>query len=116
MNRRHQLILVSVLSLVILSGLGFNSVLVMNRPPPKDVLSPVTIGGPFMLTAADGTTVTDQIYRGKWLLVYFGYTFCPDTCPTALSEIAGALEKLGADAVKLQPLFITVDPCATHPR
>jgi protein SCO1/2 len=110
MNRRHHLILVSVLALVILSGIGFNSVLMMNRAHTRVVSSPVTIGGPFILTAVDGTTVTDQTYRGKWLLVYFGYTFCPDTCPTALNEITGAIERLGPDATKVQPLFITVDP------
>jgi protein SCO1/2 len=72
--------------------------------------SPVTIGGPFTLTSPDGTTVTEQTYRGKWLLVYFGFTSCPDSCPTALVEITAALEKLDSDADKLQALFITVDP------
>jgi protein SCO1/2 len=75
----------------------------------------VTIGGPFVLTAPDGTTVTDQTFRGRWLLVYFGYTFCPDTCPTALLEIATALDRLGPDAGKLQPIFITVDPQRDKP-
>lgn len=70
----------------------------------------VTVGGPFTLMASDGTTVTDKTYAGKWLLVYFGYTFCPDRCPTTLLDIARALQKLGADAGELQPLFITVDP------
>src|SRR5271155_1078362 len=70
----------------------------------------VTVGGPFSLTAPDGATVTDQTYRGKWLLVYFGYTSCPDSCPTALFEIATALKKLGPDAATLQPIFITIDP------
>jgi protein SCO1/2 len=70
----------------------------------------ITVGGAFALTAPDGTTVTDQTYRGKWLLVYFGYTSCPDSCPTALADIAAALRNLGAEALKLQPLFITVDP------
>lgn len=70
----------------------------------------VTIGGPFRLAAPDGTTVTDQTYRGKWLLVYFGYTSCPDTCPTTLVDIAMTLKELGPDAVALQPLFITLDP------
>jgi protein SCO1/2 len=70
----------------------------------------ITIGGPFTLTAPGGTAVTDQTYAGKWLLVYFGFTFCPNTCPTALLEIATALRELGPDAGKLQPLFITIDP------
>ena len=68
------------------------------------------IGGPFLLVATDGKNVTDQTYRGKWLLIYFGYTFCPDACPTALNNISVALEKLGPDAGKFQPLFVTVDP------
>ncbi len=68
------------------------------------------IGGPFALTAADGHTVTEQTYRGKWMVIYFGYTFCPDACPTALSNMSIALQKLGREADKIQPLFITVDP------
>lgn len=77
--------------------------------------SPVTVGGPFTLTASDGATVTDRTYRGKWLIVYFGYSFCPDTCPTALGEIADALAKLGADAARVQAIFITVDPARDTP-
>jgi len=68
------------------------------------------IGGPFTLTDGDGRQVTDQTYRGKWLLVYFGYTYCPDACPTGLSNIAAALKQLGPDADKVQTLLITVDP------
>ena len=70
----------------------------------------MTIGGPFTLARADGTTVTDETYRGKWLLVFFGYTFCPDICPTTLNEIAGALDGSDLRRRALQPLFITVDP------
>lgn len=69
-----------------------------------------TIGGPFTLVATNGQNVSDQTYRGKWVLIYFGYTYCPDTCPTALNSISVALEKLGSDASNLQPLFVTVDP------
>ncbi|SDA99732.1 SCO family protein [Sinorhizobium sp. NFACC03] len=72
--------------------------------------SSVTIGGPFSLIAPDGSTVTDASFRGKWMLVFFGYTYCPTICPTTLSEIALALERLGPDAAKVQPVFITVDP------
>ena len=68
------------------------------------------IGGPFTLVSTDGETVTDQSFRGKWLLIFFGYTFCPDLCPTALTNVSVALEKFGADTRQLQPLFVTVDP------
>ena len=90
-------------------GIAVAAVLVLSQPLVHAASSPVTIGGPFTLTSPDGTTVTDQTYRGKWLLVYFGFTSCPDSCPTALLEISAALEKLGPDA-DIQPLFITVDP------
>jgi protein SCO1 len=68
------------------------------------------IGGPFTLAATNGQTVSDRTFRGKWLVIYFGYTYCPDACPIALSNVSVALQKLGLDASKLQPLFITVDP------
>jgi protein SCO1/2 len=68
------------------------------------------IGGPFALVDGDRKPVTDQNFRGKFMLVYFGYTFCPDVCPTTLNEIAEAMDKLGAAAARVQPIFITVDP------
>ena len=64
----------------------------------------------FGLTAPDGTAVTEQSYHGKWLVIYFGYTFCPDVCPTTMMEIAGALKALGPRANAVQAIFITVDP------
>ena len=73
-------------------------------------LPSIAIGGPFSLEAGDGRTVTDQTYRDKWQLIYFGYTLCPDACPTALNDIASAMETLGPLAQKVQPIFITVDP------
>jgi protein SCO1 len=77
---------------------------------PARAGEPVTIGGPFTLRTPDGTSVTDQTYRGKWLLVYFGYTFCPNTCPTVLMDMSLVLAQLDGEADALQPLFITVDP------
>lgn len=89
---------------------GFLSVAAFIITAPVFAASPVTIGGPFSLIAPDRSTVTDASFRGKWMLVFFGYTFCPTICPTTLSEIALALERLGPDAAKVQPVFITVDP------
>jgi protein SCO1/2 len=106
--RRHPIF--SDLGRVIPFGIAVATALVLSQPLVRAANSPVTIGGPFTLTSPDGTPITEQTYRGKWLLVYFGFTSCPDSCPTALLEISAALEKLGPDADKLQPLFITVDP------
>jgi protein SCO1/2 len=68
------------------------------------------IGGPFVLIASDRTMVTDRSFRGRWMLVYFGYTHCPNVCPTALLMIAEAMDTLGSLAAKVQPLFVTIDP------
>jgi protein SCO1 len=68
------------------------------------------VGGSFTLEDGSGKQVTDRDLRGKYLLIYFGYTFCPDVCPTTLTETADALDRLGPKADRLQPIFITVDP------
>lgn len=110
MNRWRQLVQICILRPLILLSVLSASTLIMSEPPKRAAASPVTIGGPFTLSTPDGTAVTDQTYHGKWLLVYFGYTFCPNSCPTTLLEVATALKKLAADAAQVQPLFITVDP------
>ncbi len=68
-----------------------------------------TVGGPFTLTDHKGRRVTDQEWRGKYMLVFFGFTFCPDVCPAALQVSAAALDKLGPKADRVAPLFISVD-------
>jgi protein SCO1/2 len=70
----------------------------------------LSLGGPFVLQDGRGKTVSDRDYRGKYMLVYFGYTFCPDVCPTTLNAVADAMDRLGARADRVEPLFITVDP------
>jgi cytochrome oxidase Cu insertion factor (SCO1/SenC/PrrC family) len=68
------------------------------------------IGGPFALTDQNGTRRTDADFRGKLMLVYFGFTYCPDVCPTDLLQIALAVDQLGEAGEMVQPVFITVDP------
>ena len=68
------------------------------------------IGGPFRLVDHTGTPRTDADFRGKLLLIYFGFTYCSDACPIELQSIATALDRLGPLAAAVQPLFITVDP------
>jgi protein SCO1 len=74
------------------------------------------IGGPFTLVDQDGKTVTNTALEGKWLLVYFGYTHCPDECPTTLNNIALALKDLGATRSEVRPVFITIDPARDTPQ
>jgi protein SCO1/2 len=116
MNRRREVVQLSAVGLLTLFSGMFAPVLTMSEPLARAATSIVTIGGPFTLSTPDGATVTDQTYRGKWLLVYFGYTFCPNSCPTTLLEVSAALEKLGLDAAQVQPLFITVDPQRDTPK
>ena len=69
-----------------------------------------SVGGPFELIDHTGNQRTDADFRGKLLIVYFGYTYCPDICPTDLMQISLAIEKLGTAGADVQPLFISVDP------
>jgi len=76
---------------------------------------PISLGGPFTLVDHNAKTVTDADFRGRVLLVFFGYTFCPDVCPTAMQTVSEALDLLGAKADRVQPLFISVDPARDTP-
>jgi cytochrome oxidase Cu insertion factor (SCO1/SenC/PrrC family) len=69
-----------------------------------------SVGGPFTLTDQTGRQRSDTEFRGKLMIVYFGYTYCPDVCPTDLMAITQALEALGPAAEGVQPVFITIDP------
>ncbi len=76
------------------------------------------VGGPFTLVDADGAAVSEVDFAGRYMLIYFGYTNCPDVCPLALQKISMALDILsaeGVDLAPLQPIFITVDPARDSP-
>jgi protein SCO1/2 len=73
-------------------------------------VAPVAIGGEFTLVDQNGVTRHAEDSRGKLMLVYFGYTFCPDACPTALQDMSRAVDLLGTKGEAVQPIFITIDP------
>jgi cytochrome oxidase Cu insertion factor (SCO1/SenC/PrrC family) len=75
----------------------------------------VPIGGPFNLINDKGHAVTDADYRGRWMLIFFGYSNCPDECPLTLQKMATVLAALGPLADRIVPLFITVDPAHDTP-
>ncbi|AWZ02767.1 hypothetical protein RHODOSMS8_03257 [Rhodobiaceae bacterium] len=68
------------------------------------------IGGPFELVQHDGNTVTNETFNGELMLIYFGFTFCPDVCPTELQIMSNALDLVGDDAEQVRPILISIDP------
>src|SRR3546814_15322728 len=68
------------------------------------------IGGPFTLVDHTGRPVTEETLKGKWSLIYFGYTYCPDVCPTSLSVMRQALDAPGPVSDRVTPAFVTLDP------
>lgn len=103
MNRRA--LLVSAVAIAALGGIGASYIL--NN---KQVTQSLGVGGPFKLIGVDGQEVTEEALKGKYSLFFFGFTFCPDACPTALNTFTLVLEKLGPDADKIQPVFVSIDP------
>jgi len=85
-------------------------VLLVSGRDPVPSAGAAAIGGPFTLVDQNGRTVTDKDLRGRPFLVFFGFTHCPDVCPTSLFEISEVLGKLGPDAQKVSALFVTIDP------
>ncbi len=83
--------------------------LFLPEPPPK-VTGQAAVGGPFSLTDQNGRTVTQAALKGKPTLIFFGFTHCPDVCPTALFEMSEIFNALGPDAGKAQAFFVSVDP------
>ncbi len=70
----------------------------------------ISIGGAFKMTDHNGKTVTDKDFAGKYMLMFFGYTFCPDVCPTELQAMSETMKDLGKDADQVTPVFVTIDP------
>ena len=102
-------------------GLAALTLTACNRqqPPERPPLEGATIGGPFALTDQDGKPFSSDALTGKYRIVYFGYTFCPDACPTDMAVLGKAMrildQKDAAKSAKVQPLFITIDPARDRP-
>jgi protein SCO1 len=102
-----------VISTAFVAGLALSLGVVLfigGRGSGTAAIQTAAIGGPFHLTDQDGKPFSDQDLRGKTFLVFFGFTHCPDVCPTTLFEISEIMRKLGADADRTAALFISVDP------
>jgi protein SCO1 len=107
------------LLLVVLLIAGCSPSAEPSNAPETAPLAGASIGGAFTLTDQDGRTVSDTDFAGKYRLVYFGYTYCPDVCPTDVRDLMLGLKQFEKQApkaaAKLQPIFITVDPARDSP-
>lgn len=106
MNRSVRILV--VLAAFVAGAFALTAGVMLLAPPEKT--RPSSIGGPFQLVNQEGRTVTDADFRGKPFLIFFGFTHCPDICPTKLFEISEVLNRLGPDAEKVNAIFVTVDP------
>jgi protein SCO1/2 len=100
---------------VVASLLGCSAAAAEEQPSAAQMMDDLmygrgSVGGPFTLTDQTGRQRSDAEFRGKLMVVYFGYTFCPDVCPADLMAITQALDALGPAAGGVQPIFITIDP------
>ena len=108
MRRRTEVI--AIVLLIAAGGLAGLVALMPDSEPRVVVTGTADVGGPFTLTAHTGERVSDEAFRGKYMLVAFGFTHCPDVCPAQLQVMTAAVEDMGAEALRIQPLFITIDP------
>jgi protein SCO1 len=115
MSRRGGLVAAAVMVAVIAIAAGATATW-MGLSLRAEVQANTNIGGPFALVDDTGAQVTDAALKGRPTVMYFGYTFCPEVCPTTLTELAQWIRTLGPDADKLNYVFVTVDPERDTPK
>ena len=103
--------------LVAIVGIAIATAGIIYLTPPADegdypqrTSGAALIGCPFELVMHDGSTVTNETFKGELMLIYFGFTFCPDVCPTELQIMSNALDLVGDDADQVRPILISIDP------
>jgi protein SCO1/2 len=118
-QRSNKLLLILMVAMMAVVAVTVVSMWYYVRSGPRDpgyAAAAMNIGGPLALIDQNGNPVTDDSFKGQYRLIYFGYTFCPDACPTELQIMAQALDALGPDGKKVQPIFITIDPARDTPK
>lgn len=116
---RRSILLFAGACIAIAAGLAVATVVVVNGREESAAASEqtgsATVGGPFQLVDQDGRAVDQTLLEGKWSLVFFGFTYCPDYCPTTLTALAATQARLGDRAKDLQIVFVSVDPVRDTP-
>jgi protein SCO1/2 len=106
-------LLIVILAGFLIGALGGASALILTsgaQTPKVETTGTALIGGPFTLVDQNDRTVTDRDFRGKYMLIFFGFTHCPDICPAELQVMSAALDALGPKADDVVPIFVTLDP------
>jgi protein SCO1/2 len=107
MPSRKTVILAAIL-LILAAAAGGTALLW--RGGGKSMVGEALVGGPFTMTDQDGRRVTEKDFLGRYMLVFFGFTYCPDVCPTELQVMTAALAELGSKADDIQPVLVSIDP------
>jgi len=110
MLRTPQALVPYLLALACITAGGMGHAIDQLAPGRVLTIGTPDVGGPFALLDQNGETRTDAAFRGRWMMIYFGYTNCPDVCPTTLTMMSQVMDRLGARAGRVVPIFITVDP------
>jgi protein SCO1/2 len=110
MRPRHIGLLAGGAFAIVLTLVGFTALVNSRQTPASQIVTGVaSIGGPFTLTRSDGRTVTERDFLDKPTAIFFGFTFCPEVCPTTLYELSGLIRDLGPEADRMNFAFVSVD-------
>ncbi len=112
---RFSLWILVAAAVLALGGAYFVRTIGVREPPPPVTVGEAAIRSEFSLTDHNGNRVTEADFLGRWQLVFFGFTHCPDVCPTTLAYMANVLDRLGGKVESVAPIFITVDPSRDTP-
>src|SRR5262249_44701376 len=115
-NRLKRTGLLCAVALVIGGIMGFMEMRAENLPAAMESMVTADIGGPLTLLNHDGQTPKDKDFAGKYMMIYFGFASCADTCPTELAKISDVIKRLGPLGDEIQPIFVSVDPKRDTPQ
>ena len=106
---------IAIASVLLIAAAGIAAYALMSMQQGQRSTGEALVGGPFTMVKHTGEPVTEKSFAGKPMLLFFGYTFCPDVCPTELQVMAEALRQLGDRGTDIQPIFVTIDPARDTP-
>ena len=113
---RFSLWILVAAAVLALGGAYFVRTIGVREPPPPVTVGEAAIRSEFSLIDHNGNRVTEADFLGRWQLVFFGFTHCPDVCPTTLAYMASVLDRFGGEVERVAPIFITVDPSRDTPQ